>query len=49
MSDAEAAQERADRVAESRAKWGSLQVAPNRVDPFADVDVVNRMATMTRR
>ena len=44
LSDAEAAQERADRVAESRAKWGSLQVAPTRVDPFADVDVVNRMA-----
>ena len=44
LSDAEAAQERADRVAESRAKWGSLQVAPNRVDPFAEIDVVNRMA-----
>ena len=44
ISDTEAEMARAERVAESRAKWGSLQVAPTRVDPFADVDVVNRMA-----
>ncbi len=44
LADAEDAQERADRVAESRAKWGSLQVGGTRVDPFSDVDTVARMA-----
>jgi len=39
IADEEAAQERAFRVAESRAKWGSLQVS-TRVSPFDNLDAV---------
>ena len=35
---------RAERVAEQRAKWGSLQVGVSRQDPFESLDVVKRMS-----
>jgi outer membrane PBP1 activator LpoA protein len=43
LADAEVEAERAARVAESRAKWGSLQVS-SRQDPFGDLDSVRRMS-----
>jgi HK97 family phage major capsid protein len=44
IADEEAAQERAARVAESRAKWGSLQVNPVRdASPFDNLDQVRHM------
>ena len=43
IAETEAEMERAERVADSRAKWGSLQVS-GRTDPFADLDAVRHMA-----
>ena len=44
IADEEAARERAARVAESRAKWGSLQVGAVRTSPFDNLDAVRHMA-----
>lgn len=43
IAAAEEAQQRAERVAESRAKWGSLQVSTP-VDPFADLAAARHMS-----
>lgn len=43
IAEYDAEQERAKRVAESRAKWGSLQVS-TRLDPFDGLDAVKRMS-----
>lgn len=42
--DTEAEMARAERVAESRAKWGSLQVGVSRQNPFDDIEAVKRMS-----
>ena len=44
IAEGEAEAARAARVAESRAKWGSLQVGVSRQDPFENLDVVARMS-----
>lgn len=44
IEECEAAEARAARVAESRAKWGSLQVAPTNPSPFENVGDISRMA-----
>lgn len=43
IAETEEIQARAERVAESRAKWGSLQVS-TRLDPFDGLDAVARMS-----
>jgi len=52
IDEAVEAEARAQRVAESRAKWGSVQVAPAKVDPFegdirglSDDQMIDRAAT----
>ena len=44
IAKVEAELARAERVAEQRAKWGSLQVGAKRTDPFESLDVVKRMS-----
>ena len=44
IAEGEAEAARAARVAESRAKWGSLQVGVSRQDPFENLEAVKRMS-----
>ena len=44
IAEYEAEAARAERVAESRARWGSLQVGVSRQDPFENLDAVNRVS-----
>lgn len=49
IADLEAEAERAAKIAESRARWGSIQVGTPKRDPFADVEGVRSDSDMRAR